>query len=48
MNPRAYEFVQLGFFTRTRLTGNPLAVFTDVRGLSDKEMQALARDRPNT
>ena len=25
--------------TRTSLTGNPLAVFTDARGLTDKEMQ---------
>ena len=25
--------------TRTPLTGNPLAVFTDARGLTDKEMQ---------
>jgi len=25
--------------TRTPLTGNPLAVFTDGRGLTDKEMQ---------
>jgi hypothetical protein len=26
------------------MTGNPLAVFTDVRGLTDKKMQALARE----
>jgi len=26
------------------LAGNPLAVFTDARGLTDKEMQALARE----
>jgi trans-2,3-dihydro-3-hydroxyanthranilate isomerase len=25
--------------TRTSLTGNPLAVFTDARGLTDKEMR---------
>src|SRR5437868_8915967 len=41
---RSYEFVQLDVFTRTPLTGNPLAVFTDARGLSDGEMQALARE----
>lgn len=41
---RRYEFVQLDVFTRKILTGNPLAVFTDARGLSDQEMQALARE----
>jgi trans-2,3-dihydro-3-hydroxyanthranilate isomerase len=39
-----YEFVQLDVFTQTPLTGNPLAVFTDARGLDDNEMQALARE----
>src|ERR1044071_4260310 len=39
-----YEFVQLDVFTRTPLTGNPLAMFTDARGLSDQQMQALARE----
>jgi trans-2,3-dihydro-3-hydroxyanthranilate isomerase len=39
-----YEFVQLDVFTRTALTGNPLAIFTDARGLSDQQMQALARE----
>lgn len=41
---RRYEFIQLDVFTRTPLAGNPLAVFTDSRGLSDDEMQALARE----
>jgi trans-2,3-dihydro-3-hydroxyanthranilate isomerase len=41
---RTYEFVQLDVFTRTPLTGNPLAVFTDSRDISDQEMQALARE----
>ena len=39
-----YEFVQLDVFTQTPLMGNPLAVFTDARGLDDHEMQALARE----
>ncbi len=39
-----YEFVQLDVFTQTPLTGNPLAIFTDARGLDDGEMQALARE----
>jgi trans-2,3-dihydro-3-hydroxyanthranilate isomerase len=42
--PETYEFVQLDVFTRTPLTGNPLAIFTDARGLSDQRMQALARE----
>jgi trans-2,3-dihydro-3-hydroxyanthranilate isomerase len=42
--PRNYEFVQLDVFTRQSLAGNPLAVFRDARGLSDQEMQALARE----
>src|SRR6266513_255157 len=40
----SYEFVQLDVFTQTPLTGNPLAIFTDARGLSDQQMQALARE----
>src|SRR6266576_5973192 len=39
-----YEFVQLDVFTRTPLTGNPLAIFTDARGLTEQQMQALARE----
>jgi trans-2,3-dihydro-3-hydroxyanthranilate isomerase len=44
MPTRSYEFVQLDVFTQTALTGNPLAIFTDARGLDDDEMQALARE----
>src|SRR6266478_7249987 len=44
MADRTYEFVQLDVFTQTPLTGNPLAIFTDARGLNDEEMQALARE----
>ena len=44
MPHRTYEFVQLDVFTQTPLAGNPLAVFTDGRGLNDTEMQALARE----
>ena len=38
----SYDFVQLDVFNRTPLAGKPLAVFTDTRGLTDKQMQALA------
>ena len=44
MRERTYEFVQLDVFTQRPLTGNPLAIFTDARGLNDGEMQALARE----
>src|SRR5439155_17499926 len=44
MPPHRYEFVQVDVFTQTPLSGNPLAVFTDGRGLNDGEMQALARE----
>ena len=42
--PKSYAFTQWDVFTRTPLTGNPLLVFSDARGLSDDEMQALARE----
>jgi len=44
MPVRTHEFVQVDVFTQTPLAGNPLAVFTDDRGLNDGEMQALARE----
>src|SRR5881227_4450388 len=44
MSRRTYEFVQLDVFTQMPLAGNPLAIFTDARGLNDAEMQALAQE----
>jgi trans-2,3-dihydro-3-hydroxyanthranilate isomerase len=41
---RKYSYVQSDVFSAQPLKGNPLAVFTDARGLSDAEMQALARE----
>jgi trans-2,3-dihydro-3-hydroxyanthranilate isomerase len=41
---RRFPFVQLDVFASRRLEGNPLAVFTDARGLSSEEMQAFARE----
>lgn len=41
---RRYPFVQIDVFTSKTLEGNPLSVFPDARGLSDKEMQDLARE----
>jgi trans-2,3-dihydro-3-hydroxyanthranilate isomerase len=43
-NLRQFSFVQLDVFTSRPFEGNSLAVFLDGRGLSDEEMQALARE----
>jgi trans-2,3-dihydro-3-hydroxyanthranilate isomerase len=39
-----YGFETVDVFTDQRFGGNPLAVFTDARGLSDDDMQALAAE----
>jgi len=39
-----HRFYTLDVFTTTRFEGNPLAVFTDGDGLSDDQMQAIARE----
>jgi trans-2,3-dihydro-3-hydroxyanthranilate isomerase len=41
---RAFRYVVADVFTDTPLAGNPVAVFTDARGLEDEEMQRLARE----
>lgn len=41
---RSFEYVVLDVFAERALEGNPLAVFTDARGLTTDEMQALARE----
>lgn len=41
---RVYRFTQLDVFTDHVFGGNPLAVFTDGRGLSDAEMQSIANE----
>ncbi|HEX3372778.1 MAG TPA: PhzF family phenazine biosynthesis protein [Edaphobacter sp.] len=41
---RAYDFAQVDVFAERPLEGNALAIFTDARGLSSDEMQALARE----
>jgi len=41
---RRFHFAQIDVFSSERLQGNPLVVFTDARGLSDSEMQAIARE----
>ncbi len=44
MSPRNFNYVQVDVFSSTPLEGNMLAVFPDARGLSDQEMQAIARE----
>jgi trans-2,3-dihydro-3-hydroxyanthranilate isomerase len=41
---RPFHFFQLDVFTETAFAGNPLAVFPDGFGLSDDEMQSIARE----
>ena len=44
-NPRRrLPFVQMDVFTSIALEGNQLAVFPDARGLSDADMQSIARE----
>ena len=41
---QAYDYAVVDVFAERPLEGNPLAIFTDARGLSTEEMQALARE----
>src|SRR6202167_3622201 len=41
---RRFPFVQLDVFSSRPFEGNSLAVFPDARGLSDQEMQAIAKE----
>jgi trans-2,3-dihydro-3-hydroxyanthranilate isomerase len=44
-NPkRRFSLVKVDVFSPVPLEGNQLAVFTDARGLSDEEMQSVARE----
>jgi len=40
----AYRYELCDVFTETPLAGNPLAVFTDARGIPETRLQALARE----
>jgi trans-2,3-dihydro-3-hydroxyanthranilate isomerase len=39
-----YQYVVADVFTRTPLEGNPVAVFTDARGIAPTRMQQIARE----
>jgi trans-2,3-dihydro-3-hydroxyanthranilate isomerase len=41
---KRFPFVQLDVFSSHAFEGNPLAVFPDARGLTDREMQSIARE----
>jgi trans-2,3-dihydro-3-hydroxyanthranilate isomerase len=41
---RKFPFVTVDVFSSRALAGNPVAVFTDARGLADAEMQAIAAE----
>ena len=41
---RVFDYAQVDVFAEAPLQGNMLAIFTDARGLSTAEMQALARE----
>lgn len=41
---RRYQFIQADVFTEVIFGGNPVAVFPDAQGLSDDEMQKIARE----
>ncbi|MDQ2835415.1 MAG: PhzF family phenazine biosynthesis protein [Acidobacteriota bacterium] len=42
--PRSFSFAQVDVFAEHALEGNALAIFPDARGLSDAEMQSIARE----
>ena len=41
---RNYQFYQLDVFTKNKFEGNPLAVFPEAEGISEKEMQKIANE----
>ena len=41
---RRYRFIQTDVFTNVVFSGNPLAVYYEAEGLSDEEMQQIARE----
>ena len=44
LGPRAFDYAQVDVFAERALEGNMLGIFPDAWGLSDDEMQALARE----
>lgn len=46
--PREYRVLQIDAFTNRKFEGNAASVVVDARGLSDDEMQAIAREMNNS
>ena len=44
MSPKTYRIAYVDAFTREPLKGNPCAILPDALGLTDEEMQAIARE----
>lgn len=40
----SYQFIQLDVFTKSAFAGNPLAVFPEAEGITDAQMQQIARE----
>lgn len=45
---KKYHVYQVDAFTKTKLAGNPAGVVTDAEGLTDKQMQQIARELNNS
>lgn len=45
---RKYKLYQVDSFTKEKFTGNPAGVVTNAQGLSDNEMQKIARELNNS
>jgi len=45
---RKYNLYQIDSFTKEKLTGNPAGVITNADGLTDYEMQKIARELNNS
>jgi PhzF family phenazine biosynthesis protein len=45
---KLYQIYQIDSFTKERLTGNPAGVVTNADGLSDQQMQKIARELNNS
>jgi trans-2,3-dihydro-3-hydroxyanthranilate isomerase len=41
---KGFDFIQVDVFAQTPLSGNPLAVFPDARGMSDAQMLSITRE----
>jgi trans-2,3-dihydro-3-hydroxyanthranilate isomerase len=43
-NDKSYDYIHLDVFTTTRMEGNALAVFPRAEGITDEQMQRIARE----